>query len=163
MPLIIEDGNIVTGANSYVSVADFETRLTDLGIFLTFENGTPEQLLLRAMDYIEAQNFQGYRYTKEQPLQWPRSGVVVDGFSVDTNEIPNCLPLALMEVAVAIDAGNDPLSVLGRETKREKVADIEVEYSERASDTVELRAVNAHLDKLIVRGSNTAVIGLSRA
>lgn len=163
MALVIEDGSVVANANSYVTTAELDTFLANRGKFLEGDNGTSEQVLLLAMDYIETQSFLGVKGSKDQALQWPRTGVLIDGYSVDSDEIPNDLKLAQMEVAIAIDSGNNPLSTLDRETKREKVGDIEVEYSDGAKDSVELRAVNSRLSKLVISGAGTTTIQLMRA
>jgi hypothetical protein len=159
MTITVEDGSIVTGANSYATEAQFNVHAAARGIALTGDNGTSEQLLILAMDYIESQNFIGAKLTKDQPLQWPRSGAVVDGFDVEETEIPDDLIFAQLEAAIAIDAGNNPMAPKSRETKREKVGDIEVEYSDGAKDAVELVAVNARLAKLVVGGSSGSSAG----
>lgn len=163
MALIVENGSIVTNANTYVTTTDFDAYLSARGKFLGGNNGTSEQLLLSAMDYIESRDFAGVKNTKSQPLQWPRTGVYVDGFLVADDEIPADLKYAQIEVAIAIDSGTNPMAPLGRETKREKVGDIEVEYDDGARSTTELVAVNARLNKLLVSGSNVGVVFLNRA
>lgn len=163
MALIVEDGSIVAGANSYVSEAEFNAYLDNRGIIFNGVNGTAEQVLILAMDYIEGKDFIGEKNTKAQTTQWPRSGAYVDGFLIDDNEIPVDLKYAQIEVGIAIDAGNNPLSTLDRETKREKVGDIEVEYSDGARDSVELRSVNNRLAKLTTGGTGSGFVMLSRA
>ena len=163
MALIVEDGNIVTGANTYVSEAGFATYLADRGLTLSGDNGTAEQVIIIGMDYIETRQYQGMKSTKEQGTQWPRIGVVVDGYDIDSDEIPSDLIIAQYEVAFATDAGNNPLSNLDRETKMEKVGDIQVEYSDSAKDSVELRKVDARLDKLLMGGGSSGVTFLARA
>ena len=163
MALVIEDGSVVAGANSYTTIAEFAAYLDARGSFLEGNNGNDEQLLLLAMDYLESQDFIGDKYSKTQPLQWPRTGVCIDGFSIDEDEIPEILKSAQIEVAIAIDSGNNPLSALDRETKREKVGDIEVEYSDGARDSIELRAVNSILKKLVASGAGNSVVQLMRA
>ena len=52
MAIVVEDGTLVSGANSYSSVADFKTWADARGI--TY--GTDEvigQQMLRSMDYLE--------------------------------------------------------------------------------------------------------------
>lgn len=162
MALVIEDGSIVTGANSYVSTSTFSTYLSSRGKSFESLVGNSEQTLLLGMDYIEVQNFLGSKYTKGQSLQWPRAGVYIDGFLIEVTEIPSDLQYAQMEAAIAIDSGNNPLDTLDRETKREKVGDIEVEYSDGSKDDVELRSLNSRLDKLIAGGTGSGYVGIVR-
>lgn len=163
MALIVEDGNIVAGANTYVNTTTFSTFLSSRGKSFIGTEGNSEQTLLLAMDYIETQNFLGNKYTKAQSLQWPRSGVYVDGFLIETDEIPSDLQIAQMETAISIDSGNNPLSTLGRETEMEKVGDITVKYSSGAKDSAELRAVDSRLDKLTRGGGSDVSVPLVRA
>lgn len=159
MALVIEDGSVVTGANSYASAAGLSSYMSDRGLFLGGLNGSPEQILLTAMSYIEAQNYLGTKGTKAQPLQFPRAGLYIDGFLVDEDEIPAELVFAQYETAIAIDAGNNPLANLERATKSEKVGDIAVTYADDAKDSIELRALDTYLSKLVDGGrSNTVAL-----
>jgi hypothetical protein len=162
--LIVEDGSTVPDANTYVSAADFSTYMSDRGLTFSGSNGTQEQVLLKAMDYIEAQNFIGFKKSKEQALQWPRTEVYIDGYAYESDEIPSLLLKLQMEVSIAIDAGNDPSANVGRATKREKVGDIEVEYMDSADDSLELVAVKNVLKKIATpTSSKSASIALVRS
>ena len=148
--IVVEDGTGKTNSNSYISEADFGTYATDRGITVS---GTAAVLLIQAMDYIEQQPFKGWKYTDDQALQWPRGGVSIDGYYVDVDEMPVLLQDALCEVALGIDAGNNPLASQDRMTKREKVGDIEVEYSDSSRATTYLVAAESKLQKLLKSGS----------
>ena len=82
MTLIVEDGSIVENANSYVSVDDARTFASLRGVTLPASDAEVEVLLIKATDFIEAQRlrFQGSKVNQDQALQWPRTGVYVDGF-----------------------------------------------------------------------------------
>jgi uncharacterized protein YunC (DUF1805 family) len=144
--IIVEDGSLVTGANSYISEADLTTYATDRGITIT---GTNAVLIIQAMDYIEQQSFKGFKFTEPQALVWPRAGVEVDSFLVDSDEIPTLLIEGLAETALAIDAGNSPLATVTRSTKLEKVGELEVEYMDNAVTTNIARTINNKLGKLL--------------
>lgn len=162
MAIVVEDGTIVTGANSYVSEADFSAYLSSRGKTFGSSNGSKEQVLIKSMDYIEIQEFIGTKLTKAQSLQWPRAGAVIDGFVIEQDEIPEDLKYAQLDTALSIDEGNNPLDPLDRETKREKVGDIEVEYSDGASDDVELRSVDSRLKKLVSGGAGSGYVRIVR-
>lgn len=154
MALIIEEGTGKTDAQSYASAATLTAYALARAITLTAAGDTAkEALLIRAMDYIEQQPFKGTKNTEEQALQWPRYGVVIDSYYVDEDEIPQLLIDSLCEVAIGVDAGNDPLLSEERATKREKVDDIEVEYMDGARNTVYLKAAETKLKKLLAAGS----------
>jgi hypothetical protein len=104
--LTVEDGSLPDAANSYVSVSDTRAFAAARGITLPALTGDVEVLLTKALDYIEAlrAEFQGSKLSAAQSLQWPRSGVSVDGFPVATNEIPDVLPKAQAQLACDVYA-----------------------------------------------------------
>jgi hypothetical protein len=150
MAIVVEDGTGLANSNSYISEAELTTYATDRGITLV---GTASANLLLSMDYIEQQPFKGYKYTDEQALQWPRGNVWIDGYEVDTDEIPQLLRDAQAEFAIAIDAGNNPLATESRATKKEKVGDLEVEYMDGARNSTYVAAGESKLTKLLTSGS----------
>lgn len=109
-----------TGLNTYI---------TDRGIQLS---GNPGQLLVQATDYLETLDYKGKRASTIQGLKWPRSGVVVDGVSIDSLIIPADLEKAAYAQCVAIDNGNGGQAVLDPAVKMEKVDVLEVEYQDGA-------------------------------
>ena len=150
MAIIVETGAIVADSNSYVTEAELTTYAADRGVTIT---GATDELLIRANDYLETLNFKGNRYTKEQSIQWPRSGVWIDGFSVDVDEIPEDLKTAQLALAIEIDSGNDPLAPVERATKKEKVDVIEVEYMDGTRDSTYAPSYQRYINKLISDGS----------
>ena len=54
-----------------------------------------------------------------------------------------------MELAIAIDGGVNPLANQGRETIKEKVGDLEVEYSTSARPDTYLTAAETKVAKLV--------------
>lgn len=151
MTIIVEDGSGVTGANSYVTEAELLAYATARSVTLT---SGEETLLVQAMDYIESLVYEGFRMQKDQALLFPRSGVVIDGYVQDSDDIPQLLKNGQMETALAIDAGNGPLIDLPRSTKKEKVGEIEVEYMDGAASTILVRKINAMLWPILKQGSN---------
>lgn len=109
MSIVVEDGSIVTGANSYVSAADLAAYAAARGVTLT---GTDSVLLLKAMDYLESfdARFKGKRITRDQPLSWPRDGAVIEGWEWGSTEIPRQVINAQLTLCIEIDGGSDPLN-----------------------------------------------------
>jgi hypothetical protein len=145
--IIVETGAGLTNSNSYVSEADLTTYATDRGITIS---GTAAVLIIQAMDYLESRQFLGTKSDIDQALQWPRFGVELDSYYVDSDKIPTLVKQAEMEICIAIDGGVDPLANQSRETKREKVGDLEVEYAVGARPDTYLTAAEAKLRKLLV-------------
>ena len=115
--LIIQTNDGTSDANSYASAVELTTYTDARGIILT---GNPEQLLLAAMDVLESNQYKSEPIKADQSTKWPRMGVA----------IPRAIKQAQLMLAVAADT-NDLLSATTDQVaKREKVAEIEVEYFE---------------------------------
>lgn len=89
MPLIVEDGSGVTGANTYDSLDNIKAFLASLGY--STANDIVEADVLRTMLFLESRAYQGCKTSEEYPLEFPRFGV---GY-YDSNEIPDRLKQAL--------------------------------------------------------------------
>ena len=160
--IIVEDGSIVSGANSYVSAADLTTYGTDRGVTISATN--PEDLLIEAMDYIESLDFIGLQYTEDQSLVWPRSGAVKKKlWQYEVTEIPQDLIDGLCETALAIDAGNSPIQNIDRTTVKEKVGDIEVEYKAGSASNTIVKKINTKLKDLLLSGNSGINFTVSKA
>ena len=148
MALVVETGGIVSGANTYVSLADFKAWADARGIAYGTDE-TVTQQIFRAMDYVESLNFKGLKHTEEQPLQWPRDMVYIDSYSVNSDEIPPQLKLAVYEaIKIEID-GDSKLSASDRETISETVGDISITYKSSSSMKRETPALTNALRKLV--------------
>lgn len=153
MAITVEDGTVVTGANSYISESALTAYATARGITLT---GDTEQLLIKAMDYVEGLSFIGLKYTEAQPLQWPRSSVYIDGYLNNLNTIPQLLKDGLAEVAIAIDQSDDPLSTIDRLQKRVQVGPLSVEYESGGTSTQLVRRIYNKFYKIINGGNGNS-------
>lgn len=156
MALVIEDGTNVTGANSYITEAEYTTwanaRFGTARATLPVDPAAYESLILRATDYFEALEFKGFKVTEGQPLQWPRNQVKIDGYYVDSGEIPAILKTALYELTYAEEVGDGELNQIERKTERERVDVIDVTYSSSASSRTLNPAVSRALRKLTKSG-----------
>lgn len=100
MSLIIEDGTIVTNADSYASAADLVTFATNYGYTIPSTTGEQEILLRQAMLTVDTKTFQGYRADESQSLSFPRTGVYVDNILLPSDEIPSNMINAQLTMAV---------------------------------------------------------------
>lgn len=157
MTIVVENGSQVPGANSYVSEAELTDYATSRGVTLT---ASAEVLLLNAMDYIESLNFIGVKASLDQPLQWPRFDVVIDGYLFPSDAIPDLLKNGLMQTAMSIDAGTDPLSPIDRPLASATVGPVAVTWEKGQTSTI-VRKITAQLRKLI-RGVAGASFGVYR-
>lgn len=149
--IVVEDGTVVSGANSYITAAELDTYASDRGKTIS---GTQADLLIQAMDYLEAQPFKGIKYSRDQAVQWPRVDVVVDNYYIDSDEIPQLLKDAQAEIAIAIDEGYSPFARIDRTTKREQVDVIEVEYADGGNANPIVQTINLKLAKLLKGGGS---------
>lgn len=134
MTITVEDGSLVSGANSYVNLAEARAYVEARGAALPVDDGDAEVVILKAMDRLESfsNQFKGYRVERDQPLSWPRSGVVIEDWAWGSDEIPRQLLNAQLALILEINAGEDPFNPSATTTlpqTRKKVGPIEVEYA----------------------------------
>ena len=162
MAFAVEDGTIVTGANSFVTVAYADTYHGDRGnTAWTGTDAVKEAALIKATDYIEQvyqSRWVGYLVDSDQPLSWPRTYNIHGSFHVDfdiSGDIPDRLKQAVC--ILALEALSDDLNpVLDRAVKREKVDVIEVEYMDHASERKKRPAIDGLL-RAYLRGGTMSV------
>jgi hypothetical protein len=156
MTLTIEDGTIVAGANSFVTLAEANAYFSARhdSAWEAAEDTAKERALVLASDYMTQAwrlKWRGSLVNATQSLTWPRSGVPVpdffdpfekqvnvpldfqDTYWLGSDVVPQEVKDAQMLLARAQmdDAGavaNVLQASLGRVTKREKVGSLEVEY-----------------------------------
>jgi len=149
MALVVEDGSVVAGANTYITLAEFKAWADDRGITYGDDSAVTAQIY-RAMDYFERLQFIGNKANENQPLQWPRTEALIDGYYADATEIPPPVKLAVYEAVVVEAAGNSELEVQDRKTIREKVGDVEVQYAENSANRKITPALQYALNKIVM-------------
>lgn len=162
MPLVIEDGSLQDGANSFVSVAEVRAFATLRASTLTATDPEVEAAAILAMDYINALRgqFKGSKATVGQSLLFPRVGLTVDGFAVAENVIPQILKDAQAQLAVDALAGTElQPSGDGREVIREKVDVLETEWKPGGGSNPQpaLTKARAMLSELLKTGGGLLV------
>lgn len=158
--LVQETGSGSATANSYATAAELDIYAADRNVTLSGTYGDQTEILFKAMDYLEFLPFKGVKFTRAQALQWPRNGAVVDGYLIDSDEIPVDLKEAQMALAIAIDEGYDPMANIDREQKKIKVDVIEIEYSDSAASIGIATTYSRIMSKLLIAGgggSNFAI------
>lgn len=136
--LIIEDGTASSpSANSYITVAELTDFCDKYGLTLSATTSTLRiQAILRGMAYVESEfNFKGEKYSADDPLEWPRTGVYND---VDIEPSADLLyykeiPAALKRAAcrAAYEEANSPGCLQANVVtgiRREKIDVLETEY-----------------------------------
>jgi hypothetical protein len=106
MALIVEDGTVIEGANSYVAIADVTAYASAIGntAWAAAAEAAQEAAILRAMRYIEGNyehRWKGLRRNRDQALTWPRADVFdQEGYDVRADHIPQLLKDAVCEAAL---------------------------------------------------------------
>ena len=166
MALIVEDGSIVTGANTYVTDAEYVAYAAARGKTIASTAANREIQLIKAMDYIESHRakFKGTKFSQDQALQWPRYGVYIDSYYLDSDAIPVELKSAQMEAAIFINSSEILKSGTTQNIQREKLASLEIAYFSGGSyEVTRTDTVDAYLDVLLKAGSNGINFNVSRA
>lgn len=160
MPLIVEDGSIVAGADSYVSLADARALAAKYNWTLPEDGAEAEAALRNGAAYIDLQDpaLCGQRVSAEQSLAYPRKGVTVNGFPVAEDSIPKQVIKAQVAAAVEYGKGTDVrASSDGRITTHEEVVGaVLVEYADNGvtGATVTITSAMDALRPLICGGGN---------
>lgn len=161
MAIVVEDGTGKTDAESYLSVAEADAYHLARGNSVWAAIATQElkeQALRRALGYLEGRfrsSWKGSRLYQRQALSWPRYGVNVDGFTLDTDVIPVDLKNAQAELALRTPTADDLLvEDLGQSVTSEKVGPISVTYADGStSSVVSYSQVKMMLEQLMAGGS----------
>ena len=124
--LIVETGEGLSTAESYIDLAYLSAYATKRGLSVV---DITEANIIKAMDYFESSyQFKGTKLVETQALAFPR---LIDGVVEYPVRVKNAVcELTIKSKSVELLADSERL------TKREKVGDIEVEYSEYSRDEV---------------------------
>lgn len=138
MAIVVEDGTIVSNANSYVTSDEVIVYASARGTDLDDTSIDVDVLLIKAMDNLEGREaqFKGNRIDADQPLSWPRENVNINGFDLESAEesygtqytIPQQLKNAQMQLVLYLNAGVNLAPITGGEIKRKKIGPLETEY-----------------------------------
>jgi len=108
MSLVIETGGGLPNAESYATVAFFKSFAASLGETVPTTEKECEVLLRKGMEPMQrGDDYLGCRYSRDQALDWPREGVVVDRFAYATSELPSQLARAQCVYAIEAHKGTD--------------------------------------------------------
>lgn len=107
MALTIETGQIVPGADSYVSLTDARALAAKYGLELPADNNLAEIALRNGANYIGLQEQQlcGYRVSPLQSLSFPRNGLKAYNFPISNITIPPQVILAQVIAAAEYGKG----------------------------------------------------------
>ena len=157
--LIVENGSIIVGANTYVTIAEYIAYAEGFGVTVEDTNAFKVQLI-KAAQYIASKESQlmGDMVERYQPLSYPRNNLTdLDNFSWQNNEIPTLVKNCQMSLALDIQAGEDlynlsQSSSVGIKSEEVKGA-VKVEYAVADSQRIARHSRSQSLlAALMVRG-----------
>ena len=124
MALVVEDGSVTPGADSYVSLANARALAASYGLALPADDTAAEVALRNGAVYVGLQepSMCGRRVSASQSLAYPRQGVSLYGFALASDVIPPQVIHAQVVAAVEYGEGTDVrASSDGRVTESERV------------------------------------------
>lgn len=160
MALVVEDGSGLPDAEAYCSAADADEFHATRGNAAWAARSTEakEQALRRATDDMLQQysgRWKGERISASQALDWPRDGVVIDGFELRSDEVPAAVVRACAELALrALSGALTPDE--GPGVKSKTVGPIEIVYQDGARDEKRYLAVE-NLLRPYLRGAASQI------
>lgn len=150
MALEIEDGNIISGANSFVTLQEIRDYASARGLTANADDTILEAQTINAMDYIRSieDKFQSIRTDPQnQELPFPRQVVEANGRVFAANEIPQILKDGQSQLTIDAAIQNLQPTGSGREVIRTKVDVIETQFAEKGTSSVK-PVLNKSLDIL---------------
>ena len=134
MALVIENGKVVPGADSFATAAELVTYATNFGKVIPADEVAQESLLRRAALQMDAMPWKGRAVSRDQALAWPRAEVKRQGWVLRTNEVPQQIKAGQMALATEIHADDltDPATKTGAVIS-ETVGPISTTYAAAAS------------------------------
>lgn len=134
MALVIEDGSIVAGAESFATAAELVTYAANFGRTIPAETPAQEALLRRAALQMSAMSWKGGLVSELQALSWPRYDVYRENWLVPSDSIPAQVKAGQMALATEIHADDlAPPELKSGAVESEKVGPISTTYA-KASD-----------------------------
>lgn len=152
MDLVIENGTIVAGANSYLTLVDAQAFISARGLD---DSSMTEELMIQAYDYVNSfeQHYQGSRVSADQTGSFPRYNVCINGFSLASDSIPQQLKDA-QSYAAYYQSQNDgilqPVTNGQTITHEEITGAVAVDYADNglSSETFNFPTIDALLGQL---------------
>lgn len=166
--LIVENGSIVAGADSYISLTDARALASKFNLSLPTDDTEAEAALRNGAAYVGLQEpaMCGTRVSAAQELSYPRQGVTLYGYDVAITAIPSQVIRAQVEAAVEYGRGTDVrASSDGRATSSERVEGaVTVQYFNNGAtgSTVTITAAMDALRPLLCGANNGSSFNVFR-
>lgn len=140
MAIIIEDGTMPEGANSYATIEICDQWQAERGSTVWLAGVDKERkdaALIRATDYLNGLKWVGRKAAPGRIMAWPRIDASdADGWVVPPDSVPQAVVFAQCYLAGLALGGKDlqPLLERGGRIQSEKVGDLNTTYFDDAAD-----------------------------
>lgn len=159
MALIVQDPLTPTEeANSYLSLVDWQSRATELGL-----SAPTEDKILTGMLYVDTANFIGETVVAFQGTAWPRTGVNIfhagELVEYETDKVPQQVIDAVLYVAAEDNVYSTTQG--GKRVLRKKIDVIETEYADDGINAVSFKRVSkadALLSRFVVSSRPSQIV-----
>ena len=138
-PLIIENGKMPDGANTYAGLDEADAYLSGRGLAAWAEADIASRsaALLRAADVLNSYAWRGNTAAPGRVMAWPRSGMAyAGGEAVPADRVPVRVVQAQCELAGAMIGGDTPLAAVDKSrgpVTVERVDAVSVSYADPRS------------------------------
>ena len=163
MAITVEDGTIVTGAESYCTVAfadEYHAKRGNAAWDLLDAVDQKEPALRKATDYLEQAFFslwKGIRVEDDQALSWPRRYAYIDDYTlIDDNIVPEAVKRACAELALKASAA-ELAPDMTQGVVSETVGPISVTYDAGSPQRKRYRAIENMLAPYLKAGGGAMV------
>ena len=131
MSLLLENGTGISGAVTYITLAEARAYAAARGLTLPASDPALEQLLVRATDYLESlrAKYQGASVHGLGYLQWPRSEVFFGETELGQAVIPAELKAAQCQLAVDLQKFDPMATASGPAIKQKTVGPLTTIYA----------------------------------
>lgn len=162
MTIVVEDGTVVAGANSYITRASAIAYAAARGVTLANTDATDAQIV-QAFDYLESMRsqFKGELVEYDQPAAWPRAGATIEGYDWSSDEIPRQVIAAQCALVVEINAGEDPFNptaVVGPVIEKTVPGAVTVKYASATSSKVSKASSARTIINLLLKRSGLLAV-----
>jgi len=157
MAIVVETGTGASNSESYISVADADTRHAAVGnaTWASLTTGEKEIALRKATRYLVATyrtRWKGERINSTQALDWPRYGVQIGPYYLDSNAVPVTVADACADLA--LKASTEELAPdLERAVVEEQVGPLRTRYSEFSPQQKRFKAISDALAPFLTGGA----------
>ncbi len=157
--LIVEDGTIVPGANTLVSVVDYSAHAKLMGVDIVGDFGDANVQLFKAMQFLNQQEpyLKGNLVSRDQTTAYPRKDLVLENWSWPENVVPRQAIYAQINLALDVNAGIDlwnPPEPSNKVIKKERIEGVlDIEYAVKEGSKIAANSSSKQFLALLMRNN----------